>query len=361
MSQDKGILCIYCKQVREASKEHIVQASLGGNLTTKFVCKICNTGFSKIDQSLAENSVLALTRVGVTAKGAMPVQLGGTHYWKDTSGFWNDMKIVNGFEAVLLPQIHLMPVGEQLQTALAGGDYAAIEKFLALVDGKVADNTLSAVHIKVGPPDRCPSARLVGYRSDAVYLRAISEETGRRLLHTLSAKWQAFRALQKSAPPQPTQQHAKPSVQITLSVCPDDNYRAVAKIGFNLLAETKGANFVLREEFDAIRSYIRGIGLIHKDPLPEGEVAVDHRYVHPLAPGEQPLIPTGSHAVVITYAPPFLAALVTLYEKTSFVVRLAEIQLSEPVLIAHEFSIDRSANHALEISELAKRLWQSSK
>jgi hypothetical protein len=360
MSQAKDVMCIYCKEVRAGSKEHILQASLGGNLTTPLVCKICNTGFSKIDQSLAENSVLALTRVGLTQKGAMPVQLGGEHYWQDASGRWCDVKVVNEFQAVLLPQIHLAPLGEQLQLDVVGGDYQALHSFLELVDDKVADKTLLSVHIRVGPPDKCPSARLVGHRSDAMYIRAISEDQGNIVRQTLFAKWEQFRVLQKSTPPQPTEQHEMPSVQVTMSVCPDDNYRGVAKIAFNLLAATKGADFILREEFDPIRSYIRGLDLVHKAPLPEGEVAVDTRYVHPLAPGAEPLVPTRSHAVVITYTAPVLAALVTLYEKTSFLVRLAEIQLSEEVLIGHEFSIDRSANNALEISELAKRLGESS-
>jgi hypothetical protein len=77
VSDAKEVRCIYCKEVRQETREHVLQASLGGTLTISFVCGICNTGFSKIDQSLAENSLVALTRVGVTEKGAMPVNLGG--------------------------------------------------------------------------------------------------------------------------------------------------------------------------------------------------------------------------------------------------------------------------------------------
>lgn len=362
MKQAEPVRCIYCKEVGEASKEHVLQRSLGGNLTTGLICKTCNTSFSTIDQSLAENSMLALTRVAVTEK-SMPVQLGGDHFWRDSSGIWNDLKIANQLQAVVLPQIHLKPVGEQLWIDLAGGEHEAIERFLAVVDGKVADESLLSVHVRVGPLDKCPppSARLVGYRRDQVYLRASSEEAGRKLLKMLKRKWQAFRAQQSRSPPQPTQQLAKPSVQISMSIRPDDNYRAIAKIPFNLLAANMGAGFMLQEEFDLIRNYIRGIGLVHKDPLPDDEVAVDTRFVQPLVPGEGPLIPTGSHAVVIAYAAPLLGALVTLYERTSFVVHLAEIVLSEHVLVAHEFSIDRSVNRTLEISELVKRLWASSR
>jgi hypothetical protein len=197
---------------------------------------------------------------------------------------------------------------------------------------------------------------LVGYRDDAVYLRASSEEAGRDILRMLNEKWLGFRALQKASPPQPLQREEKPAVHIAMSICFDDNYRAIAKIAFNLLAAKMGAAFVLRDEFDPIRNYIRGIGLVHRAPLSDEEVAVDTRFVHAVPGDEKALIPTSTHAVLITYIPPDLVGIVTLYKKTSFIVRLAVIHLEEQLLEAHEFSIDRTSNKMLEISELARRL-----
>jgi hypothetical protein len=157
------------------------------------------------------------------------------------------------------------------------------------------------------------------------------------------------------------QRHARtieqPSVQIRQSFHLDRTYRAIAKIALNVVANKRGAEFALRSEFDPLRNYILGTHKLVLGPMPQGQVMVDLRFVEQLRFGSQ-AVPTKSHAVAIFYAAPSLLACVTLYENHSFLVRLAEIELSEQILEVHEFSTDRSGHKALSTAEIFRRLWE---
>jgi hypothetical protein len=74
------ITCIYCKQAKLPSKEHALQKSLGGNLTTPFVCAECNNGFASIDQALAAYSGRCRSPFradGDHDSGMMPIRIPG--------------------------------------------------------------------------------------------------------------------------------------------------------------------------------------------------------------------------------------------------------------------------------------------
>ena len=59
------IACIYCRQVREPTREHVLPRSLGGDLVRPILCKDCNSRrLSPLDQALAERSFVSLSRVG---------------------------------------------------------------------------------------------------------------------------------------------------------------------------------------------------------------------------------------------------------------------------------------------------------
>jgi hypothetical protein len=360
VSKGQLITCIYCQKDRPPSKEHVLQKGLGGNLTIPDVCGECNNRFSVIDQSLAEESLVSLVRVGFAKTSGISTRLGGDHFRLNEAGYWEELKIVNGLQPVILPQIHLVglePNG-QAQFAVVASEYEDLQQFLVLVDRRVADGSILKTHVKIGPSAHCTTARLVGHRRNEMYVRAETQEKGESFLRTVAGKWAGLRAQTSTSPPPQVRTVARPKVHVTQQICPDENYRAIAKIAFNVLAAKRGAQFVLRPEFDPIREYIQGANLVHQSPLPPGDVAVDTRFVRPLPMSEAPLIPTGSHAIAIAYAAPTLAGLVTLYEKYSFVVQLAEIQLAEQVIEAHEFSTDRTTNKALDIPELARRLWE---
>jgi hypothetical protein len=356
--REVAMLCIYCKSECTGSREHALQKSLGGNLVIREVCGKCNGSFSAIDQSLAENSLLGLMRVGITKPGMFDVQLGGDHFRENEVGYWEELRIINGMQPVVLPQIHLIGTQEDGQSRISttAGELDELKGFIALVSEQVADGRILSTHIKTGPSPQDATPRLVGYRSNALFVRAPSTSDGESFLKLLVANWPTLRAQVEANWQQQPQVVHQPTVRLSQAIRIDDNYRAIAKTAFNVLAIKRGASFVLRSEFDPLRDYIRGIALVHKQTLAPGEIAVDTRFVQSLPFGEVPLVPISSHAVIIVYHAPALLAFVTLYSKYSFVVRLAEIELPMQLIEAHEFSIDRTSNSDLTMEELAKRI-----
>lgn len=355
MSDTKLIRCIYCGMDGvPASREHVLQSNLGGDLTAKVVCEACNTGFSPIDQSLGENSLLALHRVGFTKPGDMPVRLGGEHFThiKDAN-LWAEVKISNGMQANLYPQIHLL----NGNLAVLGTDPADISALTKLIESKIADGSFGSTYIKIDSSEHASTVRIVGHRKKDMFVRAASEVSGKSFLDLLSSNFTALKAQMKAnAPKETPEEIPTPSVTVTQRVCLDDNFRAAAKIAFNFVAVRKGVDFALREEFIPIRRYIQGIDLEHDPDRAPGQIAVDQRFVSMAPVGQQPLLPTDSHAVCLFYREPTLLGLITLYGKFSFIVKLSDIQLTEQVLEAHEFTTNRKGNMSLDAGELARRI-----
>ncbi len=72
------------------------------------------------------------------------------------------------------------------------------------------------------------------------------------------------------------------------------------------------------------------------------------------------MVPTTQHLVMLDYSHPNAYAIVTLYAKHTFVVFLGEIRRQpgmDFVPEAHEFSLDRTDNHPLDILEIARRMY----
>lgn len=357
---DEEKKCVYCREVRAPSKEHVLQKSLGGDLTTTsqhtaspVVCKQCNQGFSGIDQSLAERSLPAFTRAAFTPE-QLAVQLGGEHFHYDCDlDMWLEVKILNGMRAHLQPQLHYRDGG----LSFLASDAAEKEAFTNLLSSRRSAGRLSSMYIKTTPRDKCTTPRIVQHRSDDLFVRAADEAEGRQLLGLIDAEWLKLEE-QLRVGAYAASIIERPRVNVTIPIRFDDNYRAVAKTAFNFLATQKGAAFALRTEFDGIRDYIRGISIVHEGGAEPGRVAIDTRYVRAAAFGAPPIVPTDAHAVALFYDKPTLWGLVTLYKQWSFVVMLGEIDLDESILEAHEFTIDRSGNAALHFSELFARLWK---
>jgi HNH endonuclease len=146
-------VCIYCtlsKPDGQTSKEQLLQRSLGGDLTAQFVCRDCNSGFSKIDQALSDPSTVALSRVAKTASTAHRVKAGGitTHYDKDRDLFI-EVELRNQLMPVVLPQLHLRPDGKGEFIAL---DLAAAEQVIEFIDQNLAAGTMGSVHRFYGCP-----------------------------------------------------------------------------------------------------------------------------------------------------------------------------------------------------------------
>src|SRR6266702_1457213 len=95
-------ICIYCKLIKpddQRSKEHLLQRSLGGDLTARFVRKGCNGGFSRIDQALSDRYAVTLLLVMDKPAVAQRVKSGGvTTYFDRERNIFVEVELRNRSE-----------------------------------------------------------------------------------------------------------------------------------------------------------------------------------------------------------------------------------------------------------------------
>ncbi len=359
----EAITCIYCREVREPSREHVLPRSLGGDLVKPILCVDCNSRrLSPLDQALAERSLVALSRVGFTPGGAFDAKLGGDHFVKDdATGIVMDVAVTNEMRAVVMPQVHIVPAGEKTNICILTADSAALERLDVYVVKQIETARLAKMHVKNGPTEAGPHARLVMHRDNDGYIRAQTPEDAQGLTAVLQGHWRqayaqhAARVGSGEDVPE-AGSVANPSVRVTMSYRPDDVNRAVAKIAFNVLAVRVGTQFALSPEFDELRRYVLGDDIRHPECAGPNEVLVDARFVSQLPPETAPIVPTDEHAVTLSYAPPALYGWVTLYRTHNFIVKLGDIALPDNLFAVHEFSTVRRGNEALTASEVFRRI-----
>lgn len=345
------ITCIYCRKQSEPSKEHVLQKGLGGDLTIQYACSVCNGGFSQIDQVLAECSPMALLRVGYAMPGGPPTRLGGDHFhYSPEHDLWTEVRLTAGLIPKIPPQLHF----RDDKVYFYGSEASDLADFINFMDRTLANGSLEALRIVVGPPDRTTTIRVVKHRRKDAFIRAPSEESARSCLSVLGRQWGAIKSSIGNQNHQ-TLSYPKPSIDGRHSFLLDDINRAAAKACFNLLAYRHGPEMALRPEFDPIRDYIRGFSIVHADPLPEGCVAVDTRFVDPCWADRTQLLQGVDHALALYYCHPVLFGIAQLYGHAKFVVRLGSIEPFPEGLYIHEFTTDHSGNRPVTARELAKR------
>ncbi|WP_437574816.1 HNH endonuclease [Sorangium sp. So ce887] len=362
MSREYPRRCIYCRNDRPPSKEHVLPYSLGGDLTTlsdgterPTVCKGCNQSFSTIDQALAEQFLTAISRAAYTKSSSHTTRVGGSHFHYDSEeNLWLEAQLVNEMRSHLPPQLH--HVKDYFN--FFGSREQDKDSFVKVVDSRQVTGRLLRTFIRTDNADKATTPRVVQHRSNDLYVRAKTHETGIQFLELLDRQWNRIKEqLQENKAKHSTIE--RPSIEAHLKFRLNDTFRAVAKITFNYLAAKKGTELALSTEFDEIRSYICGDNVIRSKLVKSGQLAVDTRFVQ-MRRDAKPIIPTRAHAVALFYDPPALVGLVALYGEWSFVVQLGHIALKEGLFFdAHEFSIDRTGNKALEHTELAKRMRRS--
>lgn len=355
MTSKQTIRCIYCGDYKPASDEHVLQRSMGGNLKPPIGCIECNRNLSKIDQALAERSLVAFTRLGASKNVNFDVQLGGEQFFfNEEHGIWQDVLLINGFQVHPYAQLHRYEDGFKFFSANSDEK----EKFIALVDKLNSQGEIPRIYFKEGPADRCNTAHLVHYRKSEMYIRASSREEANAFSEWIGTKWSKIRLnlLSVRTDPKPVKSTL---VWCNMSFDINDIYRAVAKISYGVLAVHKGIDFVLRSEFDEIRDYIIGKCIVYPNPLPDGALAVDTRFVREMPPGHTAGAPTSSHLLQFAYLGGCIVSFVTLYSRHCFAVQMAKIDLPPYGglhIFGHEFSIDRSHNQKIGIEELAVRI-----
>lgn len=244
-----SITCIYCKQERPPSDEHVLQKSLGGNLITTDVCRECNVGFSNIDQALADRSIVSFTRLADTSPLAFGVKLGSRVTCTDPDGNPLEPELTNGYQGTILPQVILKP---DRTVAYTASDERSLPRFVAYIDKLIATDSLDGMRTVEDP--ETDSAAVVMHRDKEGYLRVPAVGAKGQFLELLRYAWGDLR--QRMTAPDPARTIGKPELHVHLVYDPNSVYRAIAKTAFNALANSRGTVLVLREEFDPVRDYI---------------------------------------------------------------------------------------------------------
>lgn len=345
--------CIYCCKAGAHSREHVLQASLGGNLTAEVACDSCNHSFSQIDQALAEQSFVAMERI-VQTPVQRSVRLGNMHFiHRADDDIWQEVQVTNRLVPRVPAQLHF----RDPHAWLFAGTTEDKHHFATLLQKRIANCSVLTTPIRIGPERYCTTARLVQHRRANMFVRARSLDEGKDFLALLPRLWSEVQTAHIDDTR--LEKIESPTIHIHLSMCLDDIYRAVAKTAFNYLALRKGIPFARRSEFDPIRRYILGHDIQHPSQLRDDEVAVDTRFVSAWERGEQFLVPTTKHLIMLGYLHPNVFGAVTLYGKRTFMVHLGEVEfqsIMDFVPEAHEFSIDGTHHQALDMFEIVARM-----
>ena len=341
--------CIYCRG-DGSSKEHLPPSSLGGNCTLTCVCAQCNRELGVIDQALAEHSPVALSKILHTPPTAFPTQLGGYASMQAEGDYQIGVRIGNQVSTEVRPQ--LFASGGRVRVFARDRD--GLNDLIRFVDKQIDAGRLERTRVLV--TEEAKEARLLMHRSDEAVVSAPSTERAAQFLARLREQWTEIKTKMQNTDEQ-RQTHEKPSVLIKMSLWPNEEFRAVAKIAFETLALARGCSFVLQEPFDPIRDYIKGDVRL-PDPQP-GEIQIDSRFAQRLG-NEFRLNFTKQHGVLLLCSGSDFMAFVILYGTHRYLVRLGTLAGQRQWMRAYEFSYTRDGHAALDEVALAKQLLELS-
>jgi len=236
------MICIYCSRdldIEDFTTEHVVPEAFGTfeqNLTLNgLVCGSCNQCFGDtIDFALARGSIEALQRLGYGIKPterAHELRSNRVRFvWKGT-GPWDGAILrlsadADGLTAELVPQV--------------GFERASGEGFVY-----VSEETLRDVDQDL--PNEINSKK-------GLFLVANSREIEHRLVQLLETRGIQFRESHRISPPMEPGEQVPVEITTTVDALV---LRCVAKIAFNYLASTQSREFVLQDDFDIARRFIR--------------------------------------------------------------------------------------------------------
>ena len=174
-------VCIYCKK-EGSSREHVAPRSLGGNCTITCVCVPCNGKLSVVDQSLAENSPVAFSKIQHTPLTAFQTQLGGHASFQETGGLDVAVRIGNQAQTEVRPQLFLR---EGQIRAIASGRNGLAD-LITFIDKQINKKKLQATRIVTAESSE---PHFVMHRSDDAYASCSDPEAARKFLLLLEAQW----------------------------------------------------------------------------------------------------------------------------------------------------------------------------
>jgi hypothetical protein len=341
--------CIYCKK-KGSSKEHVAPSSLGGNCTLNCVCVKCNGELSEVDQALAEHSPVAFSKIQHTPASAFPTYLGGYASMHVEGGREIAVRIGNRVATEVRPQF--FADGNQIR--VFAGDRAGLNDLIQFIDKQIERGRLARTRVFIAEGTKEP--RFLMHRSDDAVVSAPSKERAAQFLAKLEQQWPEIKTKIETTPEQ-RQTHEQPSVLINMSLWPNEEYRAIAKIAFETLALLCGPAYVLQAAFDPIRDYIGGD--VQLPVVAPEQLAVDSRFVQRLGQAFH-LKFTERHGVLLFCSPPNLVAFVLLYGTHPYLVQLGTLGGERQWLRAYEFSYTRDGHAELDEVAFAKQVLELS-
>jgi hypothetical protein len=301
-----------------------------------------------VDQALAENSPVALSKVGLTPADAFTTRLGGDASLTDAAGLSLGVRIKNQMKPEVQPQIFL--IGNQLQATAVDRD--GISQLISYIDKQINQGTLSNIWVKIDATFTAP--RFLMHRSNDCFVSAATAESAKRLLNVLQTQWTDVKKGLQSNEVAHTEHH-RPSILMKMTFQPNDEFRGVAKIAFETTALLRGSQFVLRPSFDPIREYIKGdLRLPDIDPADSESLAIDQRFVQRMGK-DFSLKFTDQHGVLLMAFPFGIFALVVLYGMHYYKVGLATVQDGDTWMRCYEFSYAKDTHGELNSLEFARR------
>lgn len=329
----RQFICVYCGATssKRFPKEHVLPQAFGkfeNNLVLRCVCGGCNSYFSReLELFLARDTFYAILRAryGITLVDVPRTKKSRIKMTIKVPGPWDGMRVIlrpdPGGKDLISEQI------SQVAFKRPGEDWRWF------LDDELTEDTLKpfqtkGIHIKIIGPSAEAMQRL------------------RDKLKQMKIKFQEEGVLD-----QPITENGKVQVYVETQV-DQVILRGIAKIGFNYLAYTKGADFVLRSDFDLIRNYVR-----------EGKLPANAQFVgpvkKPILAGDTPSwSQTNGHVVTCQWDQTRYALLgqVALFNTTPFHVLLCHhyTGLWHDFSSGHHFDIEHHWVSELKTTSLIK-------
>lgn len=301
-------MCVYCGKSNDFNGEHVFSAGLGGDdrnyMLLDCVCSGCNTYFSKLEIELIRKSPTSLARLGMQEVGrgngnrAEPpkVQAADTYIWDDKLSVALEAELKAKFGAIVLPQliinlpaIHVAADNneslhefiEKFRKIFTKKEILAIERIT--VDDKNAFEvstivkngrtfSVTQVSILAKPPKdgiwlvtpEKNSGKFKDGNESALLPRfyfhggkTINYKPKNSLLFPQHLEM-ALQFLEQNIKLEQyeNQEIHQPLVKVGVAFNLGMSERALAKIGFNFLIKTMGAEYARDKAFDSIKSSI---------------------------------------------------------------------------------------------------------
>lgn len=363
--------CIYCLEEKISSKEHVLPASLGGNLTIRCVCKDCNVGLSFLDQSLVDSSLLSLVRLSEHPGAALASAKIKVRTNQDSEILESRL----GYRLIpsIKPQIFFQKNESSYQIRAYGGSQEDFHKFFNLIRKYISRNKLNDIQTLSAISSDLSESCLVMHRSNEIVFRPSSKALDssvekREILKAVAGKIDEFElSLFEQLRQTDSHEVVRPSFEVSTGFQFGLNLRAISKIALNFLAYKFGEDLARSLELHALRKYVRfaegenlpgaiwNVGTQEDPNIAASRFAI---WIHNEGNRSRMTLFSrpGTHTIQVHYFGDRYLLLIEFYNWMVFAVDLGLLDLQMSSLPAvHEFDYLNKQNRCIQFIELAEQ------